>query len=289
MHSRHVIGYRIVHPDGSQRWVFAKGRSSFDGAGPTRRVTSFDGTVADITDRKRAEEALRVSEDRSQSILDSITDGFFALDRDWRITYINVAGARFMDLSPGDLIGKSLWEEFPATVGSEFERFYRQVAASRVSESLTAHYPDLDRWYEITAYPVPEGLSVYFRDVTDRRQVEQERQQFAALVDASSDFIGVAGLDQRGLYLNRAGEALIGLEPGQVGSISVLDFFPESERDRIRSLRNDHETGINWPVFKCWNQVSTTTWSPPPEPVMRPMMRSCSLLGKQSRTLMLAT
>ena len=197
----------------------------------------------DISDRKASENELRASENRSRTILESITDGFFALDSDWRFTYINAAGERFLDRTPGDLIGKSLWDEFPGTVGSEFERVYRRVVAGPVGESFTAYYPNFHRWYEVTAYPAPNGLSVYFRDVTDRRQVEQERQQFAALVDASSDFIGVAGLDLRGLYLNRAGEELIGLEHGQVASIGVLDCFPESERDRVIGLIAGSEGG----------------------------------------------
>ncbi|MBC7600943.1 MAG: PAS domain S-box protein, partial [Polaromonas sp.] len=249
----YAMEYRVVHPDGSLRWVSAKGRSSFDGAGSTRRLTSCDGTVADITDRKRGEDALRASENRTRTILESITDGFFALDCDWRYTYMNAAGERSIDCTPGYLIGKCLWDEYPGTIGSEFERFYRRVAASRISESLTAHYPDLDRWYEVTAYPAPEGLSVYFRDVTERRQIEQERQQFAALVDASSDFIGVAGLDQRGVYVNRAGQEMSGLEPGQVASISVLDFFPESERDRVIGLIADSE-GEDHLVVDTWFQ-----------------------------------
>ena len=253
----YVIEYRVVHPDGSLRWVSAEGRSCFEGAGPTRRVTSFDGTVADITDRKRSEDALKASENRSQIILDSITDGFFAIDADWRFTYMNAAGERSIDCTPGYLIGKCFWDEYPGTVGSEFERFYRRVAASRVSESLTAHSPDNDRWYEVTAYPAPEGLSVYFRDVTDRRQVEQERQQFAALVDASSDFIGVAGLDQRGIYLNRAGEELIGLSPGKVSSISMLDCFPESEHGRVLGLIADSEGGDHVVVDTWFQHLQT--------------------------------
>ena len=175
-------------------------------------------------------------ENRSRTILDSITDGFFSLDRDWRITYINAAGERFLNRTPGDLIGKVLWEEFPGTVGSEYERVYRRVVAGRVGESFTAHYPNFDRWYELTAYPAPNGLSVYFRDVTDRRQVEQERQQFAALVDASPDFIGVAGLDQRGVYINRAGEELIGLEPGQAGTPSCAKPRQKGSRDLFFSF-----------------------------------------------------
>ena len=247
----YTIEYRIVHPDGSLRWVSAKGRSSFKGAGLSRRITSFDGTLADITDRKRIEDTLKASENRSQMILDSISDGFFALDLSWRFTYMNAAGERSIDCTPGYLIGKCFWDEYPGTVGSEFDLLYRRVAASRVSESLTAQSPDTDRWYEVTAYPAPEGLSVYFRDVTERRQVEQERQQFAALVDASSDFIGVAGLDQRGIFLNRAGEELIGLSPGKVSSICMLDCFPESEHRRVIGLMADSEGG---------EQVVVDTW-----------------------------
>ena len=191
---------------------------------------------SDISERKASEKAFRASENRSRTILDSITDGFFALDRDWRFTHMNAAAARFLDRTPGDLIGKRLLDEFSDLAGSEFERVYRRVSATGVRESFTARYPSLDRWYEVTAYPAIDGLTVYFNDVTDRRKVEREREQFAALVAASPDFIGVAGLDQRGLYVNRAGMALSGLKADQVASISVLDFFPQSERDRIHSI-----------------------------------------------------
>ena len=211
----------------------------------------------DISARKASEDALKASENRSRAILESITDGFFALDGDWRITYINAAGERFLDRTPGGLIGKSLWDEFPGTVGSEFERVYRRVVAGRMSESFTAHYPNYDRWYEVTAYPAPEGLTVYFRDVTDRRRVEYERQQFAALVEASPDFIGVAGLDQRGVYVNRAGMAMSGLKPEQLTSINVRDFFPESERDRILGFITDSDGEENVAVDTWFQHLQT--------------------------------
>ena len=215
------------------------------------------GILRDITERKATDAAILVSEQRIRSILESMTDGFFVLDHHWRITYLNKAGERFLNRTPGDLIGKLLWEEFPGTVGSEFERVYRRVAESRIGESLTAYYPNFDRWYELTANAAAEGLTVYFRDVTDRRRVEEERQHFAALVDASPDFIGVAGLDQRGLYVNRAGLDLSGLEPGQVTRTRMLDFFPESERDRIRSLIAESEGGALVVVDTCFQHLQT--------------------------------
>ena len=72
------------------------------------------GILRDVTERRTAEAATQASKERIRTILDSITDGFFALDRDWRITYINAAGGRFLERTPGDLLGKVLWDEFPA-------------------------------------------------------------------------------------------------------------------------------------------------------------------------------
>ena len=139
----------------------------------------------DISERKASEDALRASENRSRTILESITDGFYALDADWRFTYVNAAGERILERAQGDLIGKRLWDEYPGAVGSEFEQMYRRVAYGQGSESITAHYPDFDRWYEVTAYPAPVGISVYFRDVTESRQTQEllraseERQRLA--------------------------------------------------------------------------------------------------------------
>ena len=254
---RNAQGRRIreIAPDNEAHWFETYGRVAVTGV-PIRFVNQakeLDGRwfdvyafrlggngsnqvailFTDISHRKANEDALKASENRSRTILESITDGFYALDADWRFTYINTAGERILERVKGELIGKRVWEVYPGALGSEFEQVYRRVASGQGSESITAYYADLGRWYELTAYPAPNGLSVYFRDVTNRRRIEQERQQFAALVDASPDFIGVAGLDQRGVYVNRAGEELIGLEPGQAGSICMLDCFPESQRDRI--------------------------------------------------------
>ncbi len=127
----------------------------------------------DISDRKRYEQALRESEEQSRNILESITDGFFALDQNWRFTYANRQADRLLDRTPGDLLGKVLWEEYPGLAGSEFERAYRQAASEGVASSVTSFYPDHDRWYEVHAYPAPNGIAVYFRNVTQRMRAEE--------------------------------------------------------------------------------------------------------------------
>jgi PAS domain S-box-containing protein len=131
----------------------------------------------DISDRKRFEKALQASEEKSRNILESITDAFFALDRDWRYTYLNSQVERLVNRTPSELLGKVIWEEFPGLIGSEFEIAYYRAANEQIDSSVTAFYPDHERWYELRVYPAIDGITVYFKDVTDLKSIESEREQ----------------------------------------------------------------------------------------------------------------
>jgi PAS domain S-box-containing protein len=195
-------------------------------------VIAADGTVEvvagstrDITARKAAEEKIKQLHERNRGILESITDGFFALDRDWRFTYVNSQAEIILDRMPGDLIGNVLWEVYPGLVGSEFEKAYRRVADEGVVSTLTSYYPDHDRWYEANAYPAPNGITIYFRNVTARMQAEEtlraSEEQYRTLFNSIDEgFCAVEMIfdddgkprDYRFLELNPAFEELTGLK-----------------------------------------------------------------------------
>jgi PAS domain S-box-containing protein len=132
--------------------------------------------IRDITERKRAEEALRESNRQITNILESITDAFVALDHQWRITYVNQETARLNGQKPEDMIGKTHWEQWPWSVGTVVEREYRRAVTERVAVHLEILYEPLNLWLEIHAYPSQDGLSIYFRDITERKQIEQSLQ-----------------------------------------------------------------------------------------------------------------
>ena len=131
------------------------------------------GTTRNVTSRKQAEEEIKHLGERNRDILESITDAFFAVDREWRFTYVNSQADRLLDRTPGDLLGKVIWDEYPGLVGSEFEKAYFQAANLRLASNLTAFYPDHQRWYEANCYPAPNGITIYFRNVTERIRVEE--------------------------------------------------------------------------------------------------------------------
>jgi PAS domain S-box-containing protein len=198
----------------------------------------------DISNRKGSEDALRASEDRSRTILESITDGFFAIDGDWRFTYVNAAGERILGRAQSDLIGKRLWDEYPGAVGSEFERVYRRVACGQGRESFTAYYPDSDRWYEVTAYPAPVGISVYFRDVTDRKLGEQEREQLVARLrvqdQRKDEFLATLAHELRNpLAPIRNGLQIMRLAPGDAQATERIRAMMERQLGQMVHLIDD--------------------------------------------------
>lgn len=136
-------------------------------------------TGIDITERARGERDRHAAE-----ILESITDAFFSLDREWRFTYLNAQAEPQLKRNRGELLGKVIWEEFPAALGGEFERRYRAAMSERRAATFEAYYPEpLDRWYEVNAYPTAEGLAVYFRDITARRRAEESQAYLVELAD----------------------------------------------------------------------------------------------------------
>ncbi|HEX8913719.1 MAG TPA: PAS domain S-box protein, partial [Humisphaera sp.] len=225
--------YRIVLDDGAVRWVEAHGTATFAGEGADRRAVSFVGTVADVTDRKLAAE-------RPLTILESITDAFFAVDRNWRLTYANGQAERVLGRPRAELLGRVLWDEYPGLAGTEFERVYRRAAADRVAGSVTAYYPDHDRWYEVHAYPGADGgVSAYFRDVSERVRADEARRRvefrFERLVEQSPLSVQIAAPDGTIRQVNKAWERLWGFTPADLPGYSLLTD-PELERLGVAPL-----------------------------------------------------
>lgn len=157
--------YRIVRPNGELRWISAQGQAHADEE--SQVATRMVGAAYDTT---RAQEG----EQRVARILEAMPAGFYHLDRDWRFTFANSEAKRVLAPIGQGLIGQVVWELFPATVGSDFERSYRQAMETGEPVHFEAHYPPpLDGWYEIRAWPTPDGLSVYFLDVTERHATQE--------------------------------------------------------------------------------------------------------------------
>jgi PAS domain S-box-containing protein len=156
----------IITATGRRTWVRAIGEAVFNEAGVIHRV---QGALQDLSERKLAEGATRDLAYRLTNILESITDGFLTLDRDWRYTYVNNEAVRLLDRTREELLGRNMWELFPQSIGTDFERGYRIAMQADEGTSFEAFYAPWDAWVGVNCYPSKMGLSISFRDITQQK------------------------------------------------------------------------------------------------------------------------
>ncbi|MEG3835313.1 MULTISPECIES: PAS domain S-box protein [unclassified Microcoleus] len=182
------VEYRKRHANGS--WVYLEviGNNLL-------HDSSINGIVInsrDITERKFSEAALEKSQKQIVNILEKITDGFYVLNRQWQFTYLNAKAEQCWQRGRQELIGKNIWDEFPDTADTIFfKQFYRAVSEN-VNVKFEGYYPQLNIWFEVEAYPSEEGLSVFFQNITDRKNAENalraSESRYRILSQMTSDF-----------------------------------------------------------------------------------------------------
>jgi PAS domain S-box-containing protein len=128
--------------------------------------------IKDITNRKKAEAlAIEALEERN-TILESIDDAFFAVDKNWMVTYWNNTAEKVLMTPTDKILNHNLWEVFSESIDSKSYRKYHEAVETNQAAHFDDYFEPLNKWYEISAYPSETGLSVYFKDITDRRLSE---------------------------------------------------------------------------------------------------------------------
>ncbi|SDR44537.1 PAS domain-containing protein [Natronobacterium texcoconense] len=147
---------------------------------------------------------------RSVPVVDRVTDAFFALDTDFRFTYLNERAETLLKRSRSDLIGRVMWDEFPQTVETQFPDGFHRAMDEQVPVSFEVYHTHLETWFEARAYPSETGLSVYMRDVTERKEQETTIAQHAAVIEAIDDAVVTLDPTREIVSVNDAMERLLG-------------------------------------------------------------------------------
>jgi PAS domain S-box-containing protein len=159
-------------------------------------------------------------------VLEAIGDLVLVFDVEWRFVYLNPRALRETGEPLEALLGRVLWEKYPALCGTETERQYRRA----MGEQRPAHFETLSsgsgRWYEIHAYPSPEGLTVCGRDISERKAVEAElresEQRHRIIAELSTDYAYVCDVaDDGSIRMTTATEGftrLTGYTPAEVNA-----------------------------------------------------------------------
>ena len=188
--------------------------------------------------QQRSRAALWAAKEKSDEILESITDAFAALDSEFRFIYVNSAAEKLLGKSRKELLGKSQWDLFPGLAGSPLEKEYRRAMDERTSIALDNYYEPWDRWFEVRAYPALNGgISVYFRDITERKRQAEEAQQLAAIVQSSDDAIIGKSLEGIIRSWNEGARKMYGYTAAEaVGQPIAMLAPPERQHEMVEIL-----------------------------------------------------
>jgi PAS domain S-box-containing protein len=156
------------------------------------RLSVAERQIRSMTEHNESRAALRDYARNMTGILENTTDGFLALDADWKFVYVNPKAASLLDCSRAELLGESFWKRFPKASGSLLETDYRQKMAEGNAVEFEATDSTGNRWFEVHAYPSGKGISVFFRDVNRRKTSEEERLKTSKLESLGTLAAGIA-------------------------------------------------------------------------------------------------
>ena len=227
--------YRAIHKDKTMRWVeIYSTRIEYENSPATQTI------FLDITDRKRAAEALHESEERYRELADSITDVFFAMDANLSYTYWNRASEKLTGIPSKEAMGKSLFDIFPDTPQTrKAERIYRDVLKTQEPRTFVNEYQleEKNLFLEISVYPSKHGLSVFVKNITERKQTEEDlkasQEYVRNIIDSSLDMIIALNMERRIVEFNKAAQETFGYLPEEVLGKHV-DMLYADPREGLR-------------------------------------------------------
>jgi PAS domain S-box-containing protein len=251
--------FRVTCKDNSIIWVMATVKSiQYRG----RRATL--GNYMEVTERSLMELAVKESEEKYRELANSITDVFFAMDEHLRYTYWNRASEVLTGIRAEETVGRSLCEIFPDKPWRRrAEEVYRSVLRTQQPQAFATDYDIDGRHYilEINAYPSRGGLSVFVRDITERKQAEDARREAekerSALLEEAPVSIVHTDLEGNIIYVNQRFESESGYSREEVIGRNgfQLDWFPAGTLEFLAermAARLGGSPAEHWETqFKC--------------------------------------
>ncbi|SFF93551.1 PAS domain S-box-containing protein [Halopelagius inordinatus] len=209
--------------DGDRRWLSINAVPLDAEAGGADRVVA---AVEDVTEQKERERRLEQQktdlETELSDILGRISDAFYALDDEWRFTHLNDRAADIMERCSQEVLGRKIWEVLPDATGV-YRAPFRRAMETQEPVTFETYSEGADAWLEFNVYPSESGLSIYFRDVTDRKERERTLSKYEAIVETVDDGIYVKDDDGYFTMVNEAYADLTGYDREElVGAHSSL-------------------------------------------------------------------
>lgn len=243
----------IITAKGNERWVRSIGQCDFRDGISVRLYGSFQ----DIHQRKIAELAFQKAYDEKNTILESIGDAFFAVDIDWTVTYWNKLAELNLGKKREEVVGRNLWAVYEDAVHLDFYTQYHKAMDSGKIVNFEEYYPAVRKWFEVSAYPSSSGLSVYFKDVSDRKQAElklkRSNERFEKVAQATNDAIWDWDILNDTLSWGGGYKTLFGYDVGKI-TPTLATWLNYIHPDDLETVVASFHRMLGEPDSFNWNQ-----------------------------------
>lgn len=250
--------HRILKPSGEIIYVIHYSEVIRDDKG---YPVALHGTTKDITQQKMqqleleaSEKKLQQSTNRLTEIVESIGDGFFIVDKEWTVKYWNKKAEQLLHKKREEILGKNLWDEFRDAVSLRFFTAYHRAINENIVVQFEEYFSPLHMWIEVAAYPSAEGLTVYFKDITERKQQAEAlrlaNERFELAAKAASDVLWDWDIVSNTCYFNENFTALFGYA-------NTADLV---YKNRIDNIHEEDIKEVVESLLDAENDVAVTQW-----------------------------
>ncbi|WP_143960960.1 PAS domain S-box protein [Litoribacter populi] len=184
----------------------------------------------DITERKNYELELEASNKRVTDTLESIQDGFYALDDNYIVTFWNKEAEKLLYRTKDEIIGTKLWDHFPEASKLAFFDSYEQVKNTGIPKRFEEFFPPLNAWFGVSVFPAEGGLTVYFKNITKEKYAERELLKFKKVIENSQEAIGIINLNPKSIYLNPTFEKDLKMSSKELEEYGEVKLYADSKK-----------------------------------------------------------
>lgn len=226
----------------------------------SKQETTFLATVAQnisIAYEGHVAELKLIKEVKArEAILESIKDGFFSVNKNWTINYWNEEAQRLTGINKSDAIKGILWKVFPEINTQPIKNHFNNAVSEKKTSILESYFKELEKWFELNIYPTEDGASIYFKDITDRKEKEQElllsHQRFEKVTEATNDAVWEWDIEKNTIYWG------VGYEKqfGHKAEDKVQNFSSWTEL-----IHPEDKPVISESLLNVLNEPKTTSWT----------------------------
>lgn len=210
--------------------------------------------------------ALNQKQEEFTQMLSRITDGFSSINKNWEYIYLNDKAGKLIGRTPEDLIGKSLWEAFPDAVGKDFYKACHRAMQTQQYTYQEEYYPPLDEWFENHIYPSPDGVSIFFRNISDRKKAQimlaESEEKYRVIIETAQEGVWMIDKNNNTVYTNSHMAEMLGYTREEMLHHPLFNFMDEEGKTLAEQNIERRRNGITEQhEFKFIKKTGESVWT----------------------------